>query len=533
MTDHTSEDLMDLLPSPGHPLINNSMNPSLPEHIARRLATLPYVQQTIQVTEHLAQQGLHTTVAAALGQAFEYLDLIESTDGLEDLDFLVDDDPNDPDPDNDPEPFSPERAYITHQQASERLAEAADRHADLIIKAHQQGYNSNIVLPAAMTAVIAHSAALRFHMDQVLNTNRENIPENIPRKEAKEGHYTISHAAAATISDLMGHISEEQNHRPKTVPGNLLKRALQTSAATLAQYEEFANGPARYFTPVCFHDSLEHDHELRESAREGVHDLLQSNKPFMLILPPGGDLTPETCLIVMHTGHSFFAKRATDEYPSETDWETAYEHANCMLEAAAHAQQEHNDRPGAQALRDAGHVLKEMALTDTHCIPHDDIKSVLEDLAAACGTIHTYRHALNVIFDWPADLAAHHTQRAGVTVPPMGTPDQTDAVIRAAIDAGLQPDPLRELCVLLQAEPREYGIPEQDLKWLQAEPLLESAAEFLSGPTDARLLMLTIGHDPRSTEALQWLSDNFSDEDEDFGDDDDPDDDPDDDDDDC
>ena len=91
----------------------------------------------------------------------------------------------------------------------------------------------------------------------------------------------------------------------------------------------------------------------------------------------------------------------------------------------------------------------------------------------------------------------------------MGNQEQTDAVITAAVDAGLDPGPLAQLCKLFQADPKEYGINPPSIPWHHVEEIMESAREMDLTEEEAESLLRALDQDPDSPDATTWLTGTY------------------------
>ena len=510
------QDPGEMLPDGILPLLGGEP-PNPQETIALHLSTGIYVQQIIQEAEYSAQLGNSDDVAATLSQGSAHLDVTSDLEGMG---------PRDPDEETKPERdrqedssiFTPAQAAATLIKAKNRLNEAVQRHSNHIIRSQsgdQSGdqYDDLETLASATSGIIALSAALTFHIQQMTAAGQEHRP-------AAEGHNLASQAMADNIWALQDHILRHYRQGPgvvdPTIHPSLTKRADRAAATALRQYDD-AESLRNEFTPLEFHESLDNDEELREIARERARELTGTEQNFMLQVSMKG-FEIQNCLVLIHYGSSIYVKRATDEYPDGTTRDAAITHAQAMRDFADIMDKKHGYHTGAGDLRHAADHLNNLAFAGLHTVNPQAFRDTLAALAPLCDNPHTLRNAADQIFADAPELREYYLQQTPDIVQTMGTPEQVAAVVQSAVDAGMASGAIRSLCNFLLTDPAVHGVPQQrDITWEEMSFLLDKAEPFLPDPFEAEDLMIAVGYDPESEQAAEWLRLNAPEYRDDYG----------------
>ena len=501
-------DTVDIPETGGHPFFSNGVNPLIQESIARRLSAGTYVRRSLREVEHFARQGHHLALTATLSDANSFLYYLETSDDihLEASDIIY---PEEPYEGDEQEEFTIDRSYAVLRQARAKLEEATRMHSNSIVEIPDEE-TTDTAFPATTSAMLAYSAALTFHLEAMQNAQEDIL--------AAEGHNLASQATAFTINYLHDFLARLQKHqRPQSVSRSLLRRATSAANAALQQFQDA--GPDRTrFTPLETHPSLWNAPDLLEQARNTASGLLSSSQHDFMIDRPNDQSEIENHLIIMRRNNAVYVKRVTDEYPDDVPWHTAAQHADALMDFA----ETHDDYEDTQALMQAGQQLAMLAIMELHSVHPDTFQKVLAILAQVCDNPNTFHRAADIIFSHADPLKEHYDplkdhyikQQPGL-VPAPGTPEQTHAVLQAAIDAGLQPGPLRELCRFLQKDPQDYGISAKEVTWPQVIGLLEETLDINPDRYALENLLTAIGYNPESQEAAQWLDMNAPEDDED------------------
>ena len=509
------DDIFDIPDNGGHPFFSNAIDPLLQESIARRMSAETYVQRSLQEAAHYAQQGHNLALTATLAETNNFISHLEISDDthLEPADHIDLETIREQKESKAQEEFTTDQANTVLRSAQARLQQAARLHHNSITTLPDED-TPGTAFPATTSALLAYTEVLMFHLE-AMRTAGDSKDADI---FAAEGHNLASQATAATIQHLLDFLVGLQHQRPRSVSKSFLKRATNTAHAALQRFQDAEPDRTR-FTPLETHPSLWNTPDLLEYARNAASKLLSSKQENLMIDGTTQQPGVENYLILMRRNGAIYVKRVTDEYPDDVSPDIAVQHAYALLDFAQHPVETRNDQEDALALNQAGQHLGMLATMDFHSIHPHTFQNVLTLLGQVCDNPHTFHRAADIIFSHAYLIKDHYISKQPSVVPAPGTPEQTHAILQSAIDAGLQPGPLRELCGFLQKDPQEYGIPTKEVTWPQVVGLLEETLDINPDRYALETLLNTVGHDPDSDDAALWLDINALDDEDDDEDD--------------
>lgn len=500
----TKYDLYDMLPKGGHPIFTSANHPITQESIARRLATTVLMQHMVQETEYFANQENCLGVAATLAEAHNYLTTLISRDALPEEQEAEQQE-------NRPDPFSIQQALIDSTQARKRLDDAVQRHQESIILFHTDHYHHpNVPTFATASSIIAQSAILNFHLQEMKTKGQQN------NTFAAEGHNMACHLTATTLVYLRDLITNYPAGRPPGVSKSLMKRVLHHVDTALEQFAK-AESDRKHFVPVILHDSVQNNQKLRAKVEQSVAAMIEYDHNFIIDYDVEEALSNtfniEHCLVLTRHQNVIHVKRVTDEYPMDTPWTTAMEHAGKfrkfaldMDEAEYHA--------CAEVMLEAALHLEYLATAQLHCVPEHTLGNLIKLLEKSCDDPHTHRRAANILFGHNPDLKDHYIQQQPGTVKTMGSPDQIAPIMKAAVESGLTPSQLHILSAFLGADAQEHHLPPRNTRWEDTAEFLEETLKLNLRREDVEDLLIILGYDLDSPQAANWLDDNFNQDDD-------------------
>ena len=445
----TEHDLYDMLPKGGHPVFTSANHPITQEAIARRLATTVLMQHIVQETEYFANQENCLGVAATLAEASNYLTTLTSRDGLPEEQEAEQQE-------NGPDPFSIQQALTDSAKARKRLDDTVQRHQESIILFHtDHDHHPNVPLFATASSIIAQSAILNFHLQEMKTKGQQD------NTFAAGGHNLACHIAATTLVYLRDLITNYPGGRPPGISKSLMKRVLHHADTALEQFTK-AESDRKQFIPVTLHDSIHNNRKLRARVEHSVAAMIEYDHNLIIDYDIEEMLSNtfniEHCLVLTRHQNVIHAKKVTDEYPMDTDWTTATEHAGQfrkftldMDEAEYHV--------CADVMREAALHLEHLATAQLHCVPEHTLRNLLKLLEKTCDDPHTHRRAANILFGRNPALKEHYIQQQPGTVKTMGSPDQIDLIMKTAAESGLTPGQLHILSGFLGADAQEHHLP--------------------------------------------------------------------------
>ena len=489
------------------------------ENIALHMDMETYVSTCIQEADRFALNNNPHAATGALAQAVVYMDFLERAGKNPEPD------PDEPSADEtEPAHFSTREAAKARERATKELQAALERHDQNIHQARHVDWNSKDgMYPGNLCAIRAFSTTLNKDIEELRKHEGTN-------RFAAEGHAQAAHIHAVNIKRLRRHLTEHGFQRPRTIPRSTVKSINQAAAAAIRNYEATAVLVEK-LKPLHLHPGIAGDPDVLEAAEDALNEMTSNRSPLMLKAPVDEEDLQEY-LMAMDDWNRIYLKRLSDEYPKhiKSDEAGAIE---VQLRLVGEAMQE-REPVNAGYIIQATNTMLNRAYAELHTTPDKEIVEVCRKLAAMQHTPHEYRRTVEYLLDCNRPLVDHYTALMPPgTRPTMGTPQQTDAVIESALNAGLQPGPLRELCTLMEVDPDDYGIPEPPMpNWDMVEELLNAATALNIDIDGAMEVMEELGTSPNEPEAAEWLDANFQkgdsedeydddDDDDQYGDDDD------------
>ena len=482
----SEEYIMDLLPE-GHPVATISSEMTNVEEAAR-LTTTPGIIATLveEAEKALEEDGGGPALAAILGQANTYLGAMNkhASDGFEEGEEWL------------------EPHYESQDGSLEdNFEKTVIKHTRVLL----QSNNTDIPLEKQEELAGRTTAAYILALSQALS---EHVRMMSKGDVLSDGHRQAALGIHETLYSVLHHLDETEAESQENGPAARAVRAMESADQALHD----AARTVTDLTIVQFHPSFEDDPPGRQKAAEMAQSTVDSMKITGLAIHGDQDGDPrETIQSFYHAG-ALHIKRMTDEYPQGFSKDQARSIAsNIMLGTMEHAQ-DHAEGWGDTIVEFADNMAAE-ARAGAHTCSAQDVDLMLEALLEITDHPNLVRTAAHIMLG-DAKTALRHLHRRRDLVQ-VASPDQAQAIMDAARNAGLTQGQLHYLQAFINGDTGRSTLPEGPYSRADTMRVLELAKNVSASVWRLTMLADIMGKWKEDTQVMDWVLENSDADDDD------------------
>ena len=444
------EPLMDMTGEYGYRPVTQNETEASPEELAARLETAPgFIDSIVAFAEPEFVRGNHIAVAAAMMEGYSWLDSIEDFTMIS----MAYDDDDDDDENNGEDESEERRGAAQLRRATERLASSASRYEASITAYHTPHSTMNMTFWREIAAGQAFAAMLNRHTEGMQQ-------EETTEAWRASGHNLAAYAASDTLTDIKNQLDQmgPQSNSPHRKGNNnwarQAARSLEEVTGALRAYDD-AEALRQRTTPIRIHEEIGQQTDVAKAADELAGALRDGSMDQSYLMSLNSD-NPRETLIAYRDGALIRVQRATDHYPQGTSAAVAQEHAAEMLKLAENADDHATDQDEPQGRNNLRELAQSLALTaaaDLHTVNRRDFRDFVQALKEANDDPNAVINAaLEALGYGRSSTDLLFEPDTGDT--PLVTRSQTEAVIKAAEDAGIKTGIIRAICAAMTTDGR-------------------------------------------------------------------------------